>query len=303
MSGTYLGFDTQSSGPTVGAPSAPSPLATPANQGIGAISPLSGQSEQTAIDSLLNIINNGQSVGGIGAGFTGTGLRGNIPDVTRGEMNLGPQAGVMKSARDVGNVAATLGRMGLGMMQGPVAAISGLRHNPAIMGVLSNVMNYDTLANKEASIAANGPAMGGEKSNFSGGGGFGDRPDSLSPAEAAAQADAAASTGDTGGEKGDTALAGGGIVQLANGGKIAMGPGGGLDDLIPTTIDGSRAAALSDGEFVVPADVVSMMGDGSTNAGARRLYDLVRNIRDHKTGTTQQAGPLPVGDILKRSMR
>jgi hypothetical protein len=95
---------------------------------------------------------------------------------------------------------------------------------------------------------------------------------------------------------------GGGVVPLAGGGKIAVGPGGGLDDLIPTSINGRRAAALSDGEFVIPADVVSMMGDGSSNAGARRLYDMVRQVRDVKTGTTQQARPLPVGEILKRSV-
>jgi hypothetical protein len=45
-----------------------------------------------------------------------------------------------------------------------------------------------------------------------------------------------------------------------------------------------------------------MMGDGSSNAGARRLYDLVRQIREAKTGTARQAGPLPVGEILKRTM-
>lgn len=97
-------------------------------------------------------------------------------------------------------------------------------------------------------------------------------------------------------------FAAGGLVPLAGGGKIAIGPGGGLDDLIPTSINGRRAAALSDGEFVVPADVVSMMGDGSSNAGARRLYDLVKQIREAKTGTERQAGPLPVGTILKRSL-
>ena len=98
------------------------------------------------------------------------------------------------------------------------------------------------------------------------------------------------------------AFAAGGLVPLEGGGKVAIGPGGGLDDLIPTSINGRRAAALSDGEFVIPADVVSMMGDGSSNAGARRLYDLVKQVRDAKTGTTRQAGPLPVGDILKRSL-
>ena len=95
----------------------------------------------------------------------------------------------------------------------------------------------------------------------------------------------------------------GGIIPLPGGGKIAKGPGGGLDDLIPTSIDGRRAAALSDGEFVIPADVVSMMGDGSTNAGSKRLYDMVRQVRQVKTGTSKQAGPLPVGKILERTMK
>lgn len=94
----------------------------------------------------------------------------------------------------------------------------------------------------------------------------------------------------------------GGVIALEGGGKVAVGPGGGLDDLIPTNINGRRAAALSDGEFVIPADVVSMMGDGSSNAGARRLYDLVKQIREEKTGTSRQAGPLPVAQILKRTM-
>ena len=97
-------------------------------------------------------------------------------------------------------------------------------------------------------------------------------------------------------------FAAGGLVPLEGGGKVAIGPGGGLDDLIPTSINGRRAAALSDGEFVIPADVVSMMGDGSSNAGARRLYDLVKQVREAKTGTERQAGPLPVGEILKRSL-
>lgn len=66
-----------------------------------------------------------------------------------------------------------------------------------------------------------------------------------------------------------------GVQELAGGGKIVTGPGGGLDDLIPTTIDGRRAARLSDGEFVIPADVVSMFGDGSTRAGSEDRKSVV----------------------------
>lgn len=107
---------------------------------------------------------------------------------------------------------------------------------------------------------------------------------------------------DSGGASGAN-LAVGGLIPFAEGGNIVRGLGSGLDDLVPTTINGRRAAALSDGEFVIPADVVSMMGDGSTDAGARRLYDFMNTVRQHKTGTTEQAGPLPIGDILKRSLR
>lgn len=96
------------------------------------------------------------------------------------------------------------------------------------------------------------------------------------------------------------AMAAGGLVQLAGGGKIARGIGGGLDDLIPTTINGRQAARLSDGEFVMPADVVSMLGDGSSNAGSQRLYDMVKAIRQQKTGDGKQAGPLEIGSILRR---
>lgn len=105
-------------------------------------------------------------------------------------------------------------------------------------------------------------------------------------------------TAPNGGEKGD--FASGGIVQLFGGGKVAVGPGGGMDDRIPTTIDGGRLANLSDGEFVIPADVVSAMGDGSTNAGATRLYDLVKAIRQQKTGTERQAQPVQFDQILKQ---
>lgn len=154
-----------------------------------------------------------------------------------------------------------------------------------------------------------GPGVGGEKGDST-------ATDTSAPGDnqsGTPGGEASTSGGDMGGgpsgdsgdgykEGGLVKFAEGGVVPLQGGGKIAIGPGGGLDDLIPTSINGRQAAALSDGEFVIPADVVSMMGDGSSNAGARRLYDLVRQVRDNKTGTTRQAGPLPVGEILKRSL-
>lgn len=67
-------------------------------------------------------------------------------------------------------------------------------------------------------------------------------------------------------------------------GRMVKGAGAGLSDSIP--------ANLSDGEYVMPADVVSMMGDGSTDAGGRKLDGLVAKVRMEKTGTKKQAGKL-----------
>ena len=73
------------------------------------------------------------------------------------------------------------------------------------------------------------------------------------------------------------------------GGRI-RGAGGGLDDLIPGTIEGRKEVRLADGEFVVPADVVSHLGDGSSDHGVRKLTEMMDRIRTQKTGTTKQAG-------------
>lgn len=80
---------------------------------------------------------------------------------------------------------------------------------------------------------------------------------------------------------------GGGSASYALGGGV-KGPTGGLDDLRQTTIDGKRAAALSDGEYVVPRDAVSKLGGGSNKEGAEKLYNFMKNIRLNKTGKTQQ---------------
>lgn len=71
------------------------------------------------------------------------------------------------------------------------------------------------------------------------------------------------------------------------------GTGGGLADLVPATIEGGQPAALSEGEFVIPADVVSMLGDGSSEAGARIFNTLIREIRGLKqNGDGEQQGSI-----------
>jgi hypothetical protein len=66
------------------------------------------------------------------------------------------------------------------------------------------------------------------------------------------------------------------------------GPGDGMSDSIPATIANKQPARLADGEFVIPADVVSHLGNGSTKAGAQRLYSMMDKVRKARTGTTKQ---------------
>ena len=76
-------------------------------------------------------------------------------------------------------------------------------------------------------------------------------------------------------------------VRMAGGG-LTKGPGDGMSDEIMTSIAGQQAAALSPGEFIVPADVVSGMGNGDTSAGAKRLYAMMDRVRTARTGGTVQ---------------
>jgi hypothetical protein len=86
-------------------------------------------------------------------------------------------------------------------------------------------------------------------------------------------------------------MASGGISALgsySDGGRMLKGPGDGMSDSIPASIGRKRPARLADGEFVVPADVVSHLGNGSTDAGARQLYAMMDKVRDARTGTKKQ---------------
>jgi hypothetical protein len=76
------------------------------------------------------------------------------------------------------------------------------------------------------------------------------------------------------------------------GGRV-RGAGGGMDDLIPGDIEGRQRVRLADGEFVIPADVVSGLGDGSTDHGVRRLHEMMNSVRKQRTG--KEAQPKSIG--------
>jgi RHS repeat-associated protein len=102
-------------------------------------------------------------------------------------------------------------------------------------------------------------------------------------------------------EKGTQVAAGGGLAALtmagggmsgqfdlggySDGGRLLRGPGDGVSDSIPATIGNKRPARLADGEFVVPARIVSELGNGSTEAGARKLYAMMDRVQAARKGS------------------
>lgn len=99
----------------------------------------------------------------------------------------------------------------------------------------------------------------------------------------------------------DTGIAQGGLMGLAAGGmppQYLRGGGDGMSDSIPANIGGKQEARLADGEFIVPADVVSHIGNGSSNAGAKKLYAMMDRVRQARTGKTKQAPAVNVNRMM-----
>jgi hypothetical protein len=85
--------------------------------------------------------------------------------------------------------------------------------------------------------------------------------------------------------------------SYARGGYL-NGAGDGMSDSIPATIEGKQPARLADGEFVVPADVVSHLGNGSSKAGSKRLYAMLDKVRKARTGTKKQGKQIKADKYL-----
>jgi len=95
-----------------------------------------------------------------------------------------------------------------------------------------------------------------------------------------------------------TKAAGGGLMSLnggghlggySDGGRLLRGPGDGVSDSIPATIGGKQPARLATGEFVVPARIVSELGNGSTDSGAQRLYEMMDRVQHARRKTKNVA--------------
>jgi hypothetical protein len=75
------------------------------------------------------------------------------------------------------------------------------------------------------------------------------------------------------------------LGSYSDGGRLLKGPGDGVSDSIPATIGKGQPARLADGEFVIPARIVSEIGNGSTEAGARKLYAMMDRIQKGRRKT------------------
>jgi hypothetical protein len=93
----------------------------------------------------------------------------------------------------------------------------------------------------------------------------------------------------------------GGLVSLMGGGYLS-GATDGMADRLNTTIDNTQPAALSDGEFVVAADVVSHLGNGNSGAGAEQLYAMMDEIRMDRTGTKNQGRQINPNQYMPRGV-
>jgi hypothetical protein len=334
----HLFFGQQGVGsPTPNAPPGTSPLENPATAPLPQ-SPLEGRSSEFAAGDVTefdnpNISHNpmwGQAVTGLAGllgGPLGSAAAGGLMGATMaqeiaqeyGSRGFGTPAGVpgIGGGALQGGMRGALGTLGgiagltpgWSAMQEAYAGIPGIQGANDWGGVVAAIAENPRGALSGYTVAGLAPEELGGMGGGKGDGSWGDLGEG-SHAGAGSDKGDAPSSDSIGDASTDSKRAGGlvklaqgglvGIRELAGGGKIVTGPGGGLDDLIPTTIDGRRAARLSDGEFVIPADVVSMFGDGSSRAGSQKLYDLVKGVRREKTGTTRQAGQLPVGRILER---
>lgn len=193
----------------------------------------------------------------------------------------------------------------------PLGLIAGaVLGNAAQIGQMTGLSNIAE-GNSNAGISSGTNAPGGL--NFGSDLGFDDETVDAAAAAAAAEANAVAegmsavsesngnpdsAPSDSGGPSSAGEYARGGLSSLAafanggynlggysDGGRLLRGPGDGVSDSIPASIADKRPARLADGEFVVPARIVSELGNGSTDAGARRLYEMMDRIQQNRAKT------------------
>jgi hypothetical protein len=242
----------------------------------GLLSGKSGTAAQLAsvggIGALLNSIG-----GGGGGGFAG--YRGSIPKYTASRTQYAPPVSTVNRGPAPSNEAV------LDYLQRPGLNDAMIARSMNEYGVAPQQIADVTkapLADIQARYqAAMGPNAGIARRPGSGGVTY-FSPMVYTPQAAAPATPATPATAATPAVVEPEKFADGGIASLggySDGGQLLRGPGDGVSDDIPATIGGKQPARLADGEFVVPARIVSELGNGSTEAGARKLYAMMDRIK------------------------
>lgn len=164
--------------------------------------------------------------------------------------------------------AGQASRDGIGGFATGSGAATGSSTGPNAGATNSGMSNSGGWGSRDAGGGTSGDGGGGATGGGEGGGsasGGGDRGTRGGFADGGISAFAAGGIGDLGG--------------YSDGGRLLRGPGDGVSDSIPAVIGKKRPARLADGEFVVPARIVSELGNGSTEAGARKLYAMLDRIQ------------------------
>lgn len=152
-----------------------------------------------------------------------------------------------------------------------------------------NAADAAVRADAQAAAAENA-AIQESRSNYGGYGGYGG---GVATGGYGGDASGGGDRGTRGGfaHGGITALAGGGynLGSYSDGGRLLRGPGDGVSDDIPAMIGNKQPARLANGEFVIPARIVSELGNGSTDAGAKRLYEMMARVQKVRRKTKNVA--------------
>jgi hypothetical protein len=218
------------------------------------------------------------------------------------------QADAMGQAMDALGSISAMGSQGVNGVsavsdaQGNVSSVSNADAVNAADAAAVSDSSSDSSGNSSGSSSSSGDSSGSSSSGDGGSGSSGSSGDGGS---------GSGSGGDGGGSGGDARggfyhngqfnyhphMAYGGLAMLASGGlgslggysdggRLLRGPGDGVSDSIPAQIGNHQPARLADGEFVVPARIVSELGNGSTEAGARQLYKMMDRVQKARAKTT-----------------
>ena len=197
--------------------------------------------------------------------------------------------GQVQSAMDPVNVAMQ-SSIAHGVSPEALGMVATANEAQAISDAIGQAnMGMDMAAPSGGSTGSTGGDSGASGGPGSGGPGSGDD-GSGSGSDGAGDggAGAAADGGGAMARGGIAALARGGMYNLggySDGGRLLRGPGDGVSDSIPAVIGKKQPARLADGEFVIPARIVSELGNGSTEAGARKLYAMMDRVQKSRRKT------------------